>query len=148
MQGFFSPLNSSLEVFNFTNDLQQILFYTKIVFTLGPFRMALRHTLFLEGHALFLCAMPLFWPIIAFFLYKNGPFSWCESPFSFVTLEVQILERFDQYVAWLHKKFVLRTVFMHLTSWHCNHTEYTITVFKVLLFYQTFVVLLTWPLSR
>ena len=50
-----------------------------VVFPLGPFSMALRHALFLERHA-------FFWPIIAFFLYKNGPFSWCESPFSFVTL--------------------------------------------------------------
>ena len=46
-----------------------------LVFPLGPFSMALRHALFLERHALFLCAMPFFWPIVAFFLYKNGPFS-------------------------------------------------------------------------
>ena len=34
----------------------------------------------------FFCAPCLFfWPIVAFFLYKNCPFSWCETPFSFVT---------------------------------------------------------------
>ena len=31
-----------------------------IVFPLGPFSMALRHALFLERHALFLCDMPFF----------------------------------------------------------------------------------------
>ena len=31
---------------------------TLLVFPLGPFRMALRHALFLERHALFLCVMP------------------------------------------------------------------------------------------
>ena len=31
-----------------------------VVFPLGPFSMALRHALFLERHALFLCTMPFF----------------------------------------------------------------------------------------
>ena len=44
-------------------DLDNILYveYLRyIVFPLGPFSMALRHALFLEHHALFLCAMPFF----------------------------------------------------------------------------------------
>ena len=49
-----------------TRAFKEIYFYLSydiasgIVFPLGPFSMALRHALFLERHALFLCAMPLF----------------------------------------------------------------------------------------
>ena len=59
-----------------------------IVFPLGPISMALRHA-FSWSAMPFSCAPCLFfWPIVAFFLYKNSPFSWCESPFFFVTLAV------------------------------------------------------------
>ena len=59
-----------------------------VVFPLGPFSMALRHALFLERHA--------------FLLHKNGPFSWCESPFSFVT----------QAVVQDYRRFILRRIYI------------------------------------
>ena len=67
------------------------------VFPLGPFRMALRHALFLVRHAPF--------PVRhAFFLADRSFFFSIKSPFSFVTTVIRDTRAiFGKQVTWLRK---------------------------------------------